>query len=135
VTAVTSPLTDRSDRKKHCSPCSGYCANHQGKTSNSKSQPLPSSVSGTTGSSASPDPRPQPQPQPRPRGRSLPCPTLGLSLSLGLGGRSPSRPTSVSASRRVTSSLDLGLRRSLRLARPRPWTDYAIGVHHYPTAS
>jgi hypothetical protein len=111
--------------KQRYSPCSDYCANHQGKTNNSKSQPLPSSASGTTKSSASPDPRPWPQP--RPRGRSPPRPTPGPGLSLSLGGRFPSRPTSVSALGRVTSSpdLSLGLGRSHRFARPRPRTDYA----------
>jgi hypothetical protein len=51
--------------KQHYSPYSDYCANHQGKTNDSKSRPPPSSASGTTGSSASPDPRPRPQPRPR----------------------------------------------------------------------
>jgi hypothetical protein len=94
-------------RKQHCSPRSGYCANHPGKTNNSKSQPLSSSASGTTGSSASPDPRPWHQPWPR--GRSPPRPTPGL----GLAERSPTRPTS-------GLSLSLGLGRSHILARPQP---------------
>jgi hypothetical protein len=101
------PLLIVLTRKQHCSPRFGYCANHPGKTNNSKSQPLPSSASGTTGSSASPDPRPRPQP--RPRGRSPPRPTPGL----GLGGRSPSRPTS-------GLGLSLGLGRSHILARTQP---------------
>jgi hypothetical protein len=71
--------------KQHYSSRSSYCANHQGKTSNSKSWPLPSSASGATGSSASPDlrprekvsasPDPKPRPQPRPREESHPRPT------------------------------------------------------------
>jgi hypothetical protein len=51
--------------KQHYSPCFDYCANHQGKTNDSKSRPPPSSALGATGSSASPDLRPRPQPQPR----------------------------------------------------------------------
>jgi hypothetical protein len=116
--------------KNHYSPRSDYCANHQGKTNNSKSRPLPSSASDAAGNSASPDPRARPQP--RPRRRSLPRPTSGLDL----GGRSPSRPTSASASEEVSAlpdlrprprgkvpvspDLSLGLRRSHILARPQP---------------
>jgi hypothetical protein len=105
--------------KHHYSPCFDYCANHQGKTNNNESQPLPSSASGAAGNSASPDSRARPQP--RPRRRSPPRPTSGLGLSLGLGRRSPPRPT-----------LGLGLKRSLRLARPRPRTDYATGDTSLP---
>jgi hypothetical protein len=107
--------------KQHYSTRSDYCANHQGKTNNSGSRLLPSSASGATGSSTSPDPRPQPRPQPREKVFASPDPNLGL------GRRSPPRPTSASASGGVTTSPDigLGLRRSRRLARPRPRTDYA----------
>jgi hypothetical protein len=46
----------------------------------------------------------------------------------------PPRPTSASALRGVTTSpdLSLGLRRSLRLARPGPRTDYATGDTSLP---
>jgi hypothetical protein len=120
--------------KQHCSPRFGYYANHQGKTNNSKSWPPPSSASGATRSSASPDLRPQPRPQekdsasldrgpwpqPRPREESHP------------------RPTPASASSGVTSSPDLGLglRRSLRLARPRASESTTLqGIHHDPIPS
>jgi hypothetical protein len=139
MTAVTSPpLLTILTGKQHYSPCSDYCANHQGKTDDSKSRPPPSSASGATGSSASPDlrpwprekvsaspdlrPQPQPQPwekvsaspdlRPRPQPRAQqgapPRPTIGLGLSLGLGG--------------VAASPDLDLR---------PTTPQ--GIHHYPT--
>jgi hypothetical protein len=90
--------------------------------------------------------------QPRARQGALPRPTLGLALSPSLGeglrlarpqasasGEGPrlARPrasASASASGGVTSSPDLSLRlrRSLRLARPRPWTDYATGDTSLP---
>jgi hypothetical protein len=68
------------------------------------------------------------------RRRSPPRPTPGLGLSLSLGRRSPPRPTSASTSGGVTTSPDLGLglRRSHRLARPRPRTDYATGDASLP---
>jgi hypothetical protein len=56
--------------KQHYSPRSDYCANHQGKTNDSKSRPPPSSASAQQG--------------------APPRPTSGLSL----GRRSPPRPTS-----------------------------------------
>jgi hypothetical protein len=101
--------------KQHYSPRSDYCANHQGKTNNSKSRPLPSSASGATGSSAPPDPRPRPRekvsasPDPRPRPQPRPREKISASPDLGLG-----------------------LRRSHRLARPRPRTDYATGDTSLP---
>jgi hypothetical protein len=135
--------------KEHYSPCSDYCANHQGKTNNSKSRPLLSSASGATGSSASPDPRPRPHPRPRekvsaspdlrPRPQPRPREKVPASpdLSLGLGRshnlarpqprpqeESQPRPTSASASGEVTTSPDLGLG---------PTTLQRI--HHYPTSS
>jgi hypothetical protein len=95
-----APLLTVLTGKQRYSPRSGYCANHQGKTDNSKLWPLPSSASGATGSSASPDPRP------RPRGKVPSRPTSGLGHSLGLGRshilarpqprpqeKSPPRPT------------------------------------------
>jgi hypothetical protein len=60
--------------KQHYSPRSDYCADHQGKTNNSKSRPLPSSASGAIGSSASPDPRPRHQPRPREKVSASPDP-------------------------------------------------------------
>jgi hypothetical protein len=93
--------------KQHYSPRSDYCANHQGKTNNSKSRPLPSSASSATGSSASPDPRPRPQPRPREKVSASPDPRP----------RPQPRPREkVSAS----PDLSLGLGRSHNLARPRP---------------
>jgi hypothetical protein len=96
-----TPLLIVRTGKQHCSPRSGYCANHQGKTNNSKSRPLPSSASGAIGSSASPDPRPRSQP--RPRGKISASPDLGLGRS-HIRARpqprpreeSPPRPTSAS---------------------------------------
>jgi hypothetical protein len=89
--------------KQHYSPCSNYCANHQGKTNNSKSRPLPSSASGAKGRSASPDPRPRPQPRPREKVPALPDLSLGLGRSHNLARpqprpqeKSPPRPTSAS---------------------------------------
>jgi hypothetical protein len=108
--------------KQRYSPRSGYCANHQGKTSNNKSWPLLSSASGAAGSSASSDLRPWPQPRPReevsaspdPRPRPQPRPRE----------ESQPRPTSASASGEVSTSPDLGLG---------PTT--LQGMHHYPTPS
>jgi hypothetical protein len=118
--------------KQHYSPRSDYCANHQGKTNNIKSRPLPSSASGAAGNSALLDPRARPQP--RPRRRSPPRPTPGLGLSLGLGGGLRLARPQASASGGVTTSpdLSLGLKRSLRLARPRPRTDHATGDTSLP---
>jgi hypothetical protein len=90
--------------KQHYSPHSDSCANHQGKTNNSKSQPLPSPASGATGSSASPDPRPRPQPRPWEKVSASPNPR-------------PQPWEKVPASPDVS----LGLGRSHNLARPRPW--------------
>jgi hypothetical protein len=67
--------------KPHYSPRSDYCANHQGKTNNSKSLPLPSSASGATGNSASPDPRHRLQP--RSRGK------VSASASVSASGEGP----------------------------------------------
>jgi hypothetical protein len=94
--------------KQHYSPHSDCCANHQGKTNNSKSRPLPSSASGATGSSASPDPKPRPLPRPREKVSASPDP------------RSQPQPQpreEVSAS----PDLSFGLGRSHNLARPWPW--------------
>jgi hypothetical protein len=105
--------------KQHYSPRSDYCANHQGKTNNSKSRPLSSSASGATGNSASSDPRPRPQPRPREKVSASPDPRP----------RPQPRPRGkVSAS----PELSLGLRRSRCLARPRPRTDYATGDTSLP---
>jgi hypothetical protein len=111
--------------KQHYSPCSDYCANHQGKTNNSKSGPLPSSASGAIGNSASLDPRPQPQPrpwekvsaspdpwprlQPRPRGKVSASPDPRPQLQPQPREKVPASP-----------DLSLGLRRSRCLARPQP---------------
>jgi hypothetical protein len=118
--------------KQHYSPRSDYCANHQGKTNNSKSRPLPSSASGATGSSASPDPRPRPLPRPQEKVSASPDPRSRPQPQLR--EESQPRPTSASASEGVTASPDLGLGlgRSHRLARPRPRTDYATGDTSLP---
>jgi hypothetical protein len=76
-------LTDLTGKQRR-SPRSDYCANHRGKTDNSRS-----SASGATGSSASPDLWPWSQPRPREESRP--------------------RPTPASASGRVSASPDLGL--------------------------
>jgi hypothetical protein len=117
-----APLLILLTGKQHYSPCSDYCANHQGKTNDSKSRPPPSSASGATGSSASLDLRPRPQPRPQekvsaspdPRPRPRPWPRE----------ESHPRPTSASASGEVSASPDLGLG---------PTTP--LGIHHYPTPS
>jgi hypothetical protein len=62
-----TPLLIVLTEKQHYSPCSFYCANHQGKTNDNKSRPPPSSASGAKGSSASPDPRPRPLEKSPPR--------------------------------------------------------------------
>jgi hypothetical protein len=105
--------------KRHYSPRSDYCSNHQGKA---ESRPPRSSASGATRSSASSDLRPQPQPRPQekvsaspdPRPRPQPRPRE----------ESHPRPTSASASGEVSTSPDLGLG---------PTT--LQGMHHYPTTS
>jgi hypothetical protein len=89
--------------RQRCSPHSGYCASHPGKTE-SRSPTI--SSSDATESSASPDLRPWPQPRPRAQQGAPPRPTPGLGLSLGLGRshnlarpqprpqeKSPPRPT------------------------------------------
>jgi hypothetical protein len=110
-----APLMTVLTGKQHCSPCSGYCANHQGKT---ESRSHTSSASGATGSSASPDLRPRPQPRPREK----------VSTSLDPRPRpreeSHPRPTSASTSGGVSASPDLSLG---------PTT--LQGIHHYPTPS
>jgi hypothetical protein len=117
-----APLLTVLTGKQRYSPRSDYCANHPGKTDDSKSRPPPSSASGATRSSASPNPRPRPQPRPRkkvsaspdPRPQSQPRPRE----------ESRPRPTSVSASGEVSALPDLGLG---------PTT--LQGIHHYPTPS
>jgi hypothetical protein len=98
--------------KQHYSPHSDYCANHQGKTNNSKSRTLSKFSLGHNrelrlarpqASASGEGPR---LARPRPREESHP------------------RPTSASASRGVTASPDLGLG---------PTT--LQEMHHYPTAS
>jgi hypothetical protein len=114
-----APLLTVLTGKQHCTPRSGYCANHQGKA---ESRSPTSLASGTTGSSASPDLRPRPQPRPRekvsaspdPRPRPQPRPRE----------ESHPRPTSASASGEVSASPDLSLG---------PTT--LQGIHHYPTPS
>jgi hypothetical protein len=121
VTAVTSPpLLIILTGKQHYSPRSDYCANHQGKTNDSKSRPPPSSALGATGSSASLDLRPWPQPRPRekvsasPNPRPQPRPREKVSASPDLRPQprpreeSQPRPTSASASGEVSASPDLG---------------------------
>jgi hypothetical protein len=79
----------------------------------------------------------QQQVQPRAQQEAPPRPTLGLSL----GRRSPPHPpqdsASASASGGITSSPDpgLGLRRSLRLARPWAQTDRATRDTSLPSPS
>jgi hypothetical protein len=125
-------LTDLTGKQRR-SPRSGYRANHQDKT---ESQSPTSSASGATRSSASSDLRPRPQPQPRPRKKSLRLARPQASASeedLRLA-----RPrASASASGGVTTPPEpsLGLRRSLRLARPGPRTATLQEIHHYPTPS
>jgi hypothetical protein len=98
-----APLLTVLTGKQHCLPHSGYCANHQGKTNNSKSWPLSSSASSATGSSASPDSRSRPQPRPREKVSASPQVSTDASAS-GRGlhlarprprprEESPSRPT------------------------------------------
>jgi hypothetical protein len=78
--------------------------------------------------------------RPRTQQRAPPRPTSGLGLSLGLGRNRelrlarPQASASASASGGVTTSPDLSLdhRRSLRLARPGPQTDYATGDTSLP---
>jgi hypothetical protein len=114
MTAVTSPpLLIVLTGKQHYSPCSDYCANHQGKANDSKSRPPLSSASGATGSSASPDLRPWPQPRPRekvsaspdPRPRPQPRPREKVSASPDLRPRPQPRPWE-----KVSASPDLGPR-------------------------
>jgi hypothetical protein len=111
--------------KQHYSPCSDYCANHQGKNNNSKSRPLPSSASGATGSSASPDPRPRPQPRPWEKVLASPDLSLGLGRSHNLARpqpraqeKSPPHPTSASDRLRYRGYIiTLPLASRLRLRR------------------
>jgi hypothetical protein len=122
--------------KQHHSPHSDYCANHHGKTDNSKSRSFPSSASGATGSSASPDlrprprekvsasPDPRPRPQPRPQEKVSASPDLGPWPQLRPREESQPRPTSASASGEVSTSPDLGLG---------PTAPQRI--QHYPTPS
>jgi hypothetical protein len=124
VTAVTSPpLLTVLTGKQHCSPRSGNCASHQGKTDNSESRPPLSPASGATGSSASPDPGPRPQPRPQEKDSASPDP----------GPRPQPRPRE-----KVSASPDLGPwpqprpRRSRRLARPRPRINYTTGDPSLP---
>jgi hypothetical protein len=129
-----APLLTDLTGKHRCSPRSGYCANHQGKTE-SRSPTTP--ALGATGSSASPDLRP------RPRKKTSASP----EPSLGLGRRSPPRPSPASSSedlrlvraqprprKKIFASPEpnLGFRRSLRLAWPGPRTDYATGETSLP---
>jgi hypothetical protein len=126
------PLTDLTGKQRR-PPRSDCCATHQGEADNSQVQP-----------------HAQQEAPPRPtldlglRRRSPPRPTPGLGLSLGLGRRTPPRPTpglglNLGLGRwspsRVLAHPGLGLRRSLRLARPWARTDRATGIHHYPTPS
>jgi hypothetical protein len=117
VTTVTSPplLTDLTG-KQLCSPCSGYCANHQDKT---ESRSPTSLALGATGSSATPDLRPRPQPRPRKK----------ISASPDLRPRPQPWPREKDS---ASPDLSLGLRRSLRLARPGPRTDCATGDTSLP---
>jgi hypothetical protein len=111
--------------RQHYSPRSDYCANHQGKTNNSKSRPLPSSASGATRSSASPDPRPRLQPRPREKVPTSPDLSLGLGRSHNLARPRPrpqekSPPRSTSASDRLRYRgyiITLPLASRLRLRR------------------
>jgi hypothetical protein len=126
VTAVTSPLsfTVRYDRKTaSLVPLRLPCQPPRRILTTSHDQP-PSSASGATGSSASPDLRlrpreevsasPDPRTRPRPQARA------------SGGGLRLARPLD-SASGGIPSSPDpgLGLKRSLRLARPWARTDRA----------
>jgi hypothetical protein len=110
VTAVTSPplLTDLTGNQ-HRSPRSDCCANHPGGADNNRVQPR-----------AQQEVPPHPTSNPSLGRRSPPCPTPGLGLCIGLGG--------------IASSPDpgLGLRRSLRLARPWARTDRATGETSLP---
>jgi hypothetical protein len=119
MTTVTSPpLLIVLTGKQHYSPRSDYCANHQGKTNNSKSRPLPSSASGATGSSASPDPRPRPQPQPRPWEKVSATPDPRPRPQPRPREKSPPRPTSVSDRLRYRGYIiTLPLASRLRLRR------------------
>jgi hypothetical protein len=144
-----APLLTDLTGKHRCSPRSGYCANHQGKTE-SRSPTTP--ALGATGSSASPDLRPRPRkktsaspepslglgrrspPRPSPASaseedlrlaRAQPRPrkiSASFEPSLGLERRSSPRPSPTSASEEVSASPDLGLE---------PTT--LQGKHHYPT--
>jgi hypothetical protein len=90
--------------KQHYSPRSDYCANHQGKTNNSKSRAPSSSASGAIGSYASPDLRSRPQPQPRekvsasPDLRPRPQPRPREKVSASPDPRPRPQPREVSAS-------------------------------------
>jgi hypothetical protein len=132
-----APLLTDLTGKQRCSPRSGDCADHQGKT---ESRSPTSSASGATGSSASPDLRPRPQPRPRekistsPDLRPRPQPRPQEKISASPDPRpqpqprpreeSQPRPSPASASGEVSASPDLGLG---------PTT--LQGIHHYPTPS
>jgi hypothetical protein len=105
--------------KQHYSPCSDYCANHQGKT---ESRPPLSSASGATGSSASPDLRPWPQPRPLEK----------VSASFDLGPRPQPRPREKSHPRSTSASAlgEVSALPDLDLGPTAP-----LGIHHDPTPS
>jgi hypothetical protein len=102
------PLTDLIGKQRRLPP-SDCCATRQGEADNSQVQP-----------------QVQQEAPPRPtlglglERWSLPCPTPGLGLNLDLGGIASSPDP------------DLGLRRSLRLARPWARTDRAMGDTSLP---
>jgi hypothetical protein len=121
-----APLLTDLTGKQHCSPRSGYCANHQGKT---ESRSPTSSASGATGSFALPDPRPQPRekvsaspdPRPRPREESHPRPTSALASGEGLRLARPQASASgegLCLARSQASALVSTSGEGLRLARP-----------------
>jgi hypothetical protein len=130
VTAVTSPLsfTVRYDRKTApLAPLRLSCQPPRRKLTTSHDQP-PSSAPGATGSSASPDlrlrPREEVSTSPDPRTRPRPQATASGG---GLRLARPPDSASTSVSGGIASSPDpgLGLKRSLRLARPWARTDRA----------
>jgi hypothetical protein len=130
VTAITSPLsfTVRYDRKTApLTPLRLSCQPPRRRLTTSHDQPL-SSASGATGSSASPDlrlrPREEVSASPDPWTRPRP------QASASGGGLRLARPLDsalTSVSRGIASSPNpgLGLKRSLRLARPWARTDRA----------
>jgi hypothetical protein len=138
------PLTDLTGKQRR-SPRSDCCATRQGEADNSQVQPQAQQEA---------PPRPtlglglRRRSPPRPTlglgphlglGRwSPPRPTPGLGLNLGLGRWSPPRPTpglglNLDLGRNcVSPDPGLGLRRSLRLARPWARTDRAMGDTSLP---